>query len=230
MHMNDKIKNKFPITRRFQSNNEEKELLTVRCVECTEVPYFLEEGNPSRADLFNADIVTILRDLNREYNYWSFGIGHLFELYISTPDTDDLSFFRDSPIEIGFFVDEEVNLIVFAHRFLPDEWLITPFQWYAYGDFARAVPPAAPIEVNDRKFTVAIINQTGGKYLIVRRFILSLEFADKFHQAIQQQIGRGKPANLEEYRNKIETLYEYLFDNKVDSLLVARTLLEDELR
>jgi len=229
MHIDSKNQNKFPVTRRFQNNDREKELLTIRCAECARIPYFLEEGNPSRARLFNADNVTILQDFNSRYNYWSYGIGHLLELYTSVTHSENINYFRQVQIELGFFVESDVNMIIFAYRLLPDEWLISPFQWCLYEDFAHAVPPLNPLEENERKFSMAVINETGGKYLVIREFILPLGFARKFHSTIHQQIERGKPDNLEEYRNKIETLYEYLIDNKVDSMLFARTLLEGEL-
>lgn len=192
LHRNDLEQNKFPFTRRFEDNDETKELLTARCAECAQIPYWLKDGNPSRSRYFNADGITIIKELNREYNYWSHGIGHLLELYDSD-SVDLLSDLRNSPIEIGFLIKKDVNLIVLAHRFLPDDWNVTPYQWNFYPVYARAIPSVNPLEENERKFTVAVINERGGNYLLIREGILSLEFATEFHAAINEQIQKGKP-------------------------------------
>ncbi len=222
LHADDGNKNKFPVTRRFETNGEIEKLLTVRCAECVQIPYRLKEGNPSRSYRFNADGVSILMELSREYNYWSHRIGHLLELYVSDPYEKDLDYFRNSPLEIGFLVEEDVNLIVLAHRFLPDDWMVTPYQWHFYRDSARAIPPINPLGEKDRKFTLAVINDKGGKYLIIRQGVLPLEFATVFHSAIHQQIERGIPADIEKYRYKVNNLFELLINNKVDSMLTAK--------
>ncbi len=223
LHADDGNKNKFPVTRRFETNGEIEKLLTVRCAECVQIPYWLKEGNPSRSYRFIADGITILMELSREYNYWSHGIGHLLELYVSDPDEEDLDYFRSAPLEIGFLVQEDVNLIVLAHRFLPDDWMITPYQWHFYQASARAVPLINPLEENNRKFTLAVVNDVGGKYLFIREGFLSFEFASAFHGAIHQQIERGIPVDIEKYRYQVNNLFELLINNKVDSMLQART-------
>jgi len=227
LHRDDSNENKFPVTRRFENNGEIETLLTVRCAECVQIPYWLTEGNPSRSYRFNADGVTILMELNREYNYWSHRIGHLLELYVSDPDDEDLAYFRNSPIEIGFLIEEDVNLIVLAHRFSPDDWMVTPYQWHFYKDSVRAVPPIKPLEEKDRKFTVAVINDKGGKYLIIREGVLPLEFATAFHNAIHKQIESGIPADIEKYRHRVNNLFELLMNNKVDSLLIGKGFIEE---
>lgn len=226
LHRDDSNKSKFPVTRCFEDNDETKNLLTVRCAECVGIPYWLIDGNPSRSYRFDADGVTIIKELNREYNDWSHGIGHLLELYISEPDDEALTFIRNAAIEIGFLVEEDINLIILAHRFLPQEWMVTPYQWNFYKDFARAIPPINPFEANERKFTVAVINDKGGRYLVIREGILPFEFAKMFHAAIQKQIERGQPTNIDEYRYRVSNLYELIMDNEVDSTLKARTLIE----
>lgn len=225
MHADNSNKTKFPVTRRFQDNNETKKLLTVRCAECDGIPYWLQEGNPSRAHLFNADGVTILRDLNREYNFWSYGIGHLLELYTSERDKDSLLYFRNTPFEIGFLVDEEVNLIILTHRFTDDDWMVTPYIWHAYKAFAHDIPVTNPVEENHRKFTLAIIDDKGGKYLVIRKGLMSLEFANALHATINKQIERGLPTSIDDYRSRVKNLYELLMDDNLDSKIQSKTLL-----
>ena len=116
LHRDNSNDGQFPVDRRFQ-DDEAKKLLTVRCAECVEIPYRLEDGTPSRAYRFNADNIHIITSFNREYNYWSAGIGHLFEFYSSDTDEESLSYFRETPFEIGFLVEEDINLIVIATAF-----------------------------------------------------------------------------------------------------------------
>ena len=135
-------------------------------------------------------------------------------------------FFRNASFEVGFLLEPEVNLLVLAHRFVPGEWVITPFQWHAYKKFARAVPPLHPSDENNREFTIALINQKGGKYFVIRKEILPLEFAEKLHQAICKQIEEGIPPDVRKYNERVENLYELLIDDRIDSMLEARALIE----
>jgi hypothetical protein len=220
----DENRNKFPPVRRYENNDEVKgKLLGVRCAECDQIPYFLKEGNPSRARLFGAEGVSINRLFVAKYNYWSYGIGHLLELYEPLDGSEGLEHYRCDPLEIGFFVEEDVNLIFLAYRFLPDKWFMTPYQWARQEDFARAVPPLDPAAENDRHFTVAIVGDPGGKYAVVRKSVMNSKFASKFHAAIRRQIEAGEPRDMREYSARIESLYGFLMDDGIDSLLVAQT-------
>lgn len=215
----------FPVKRAFENNSLEGKLLTVRCAECRLIPYWLKEGNPSRSHLFNKDNVQLLRDFSRNYHYWSYGIGHLFELYIDDTDQESLDEYRNSPIELGFIVDEEVNLIVLTHRYISDDWRITPYQWHYHWEFSRDVPPITPNIEHDRLFTIALINEIGGKYLVIRNEILPLDFALEFHKAIHSQIERGIPEDFKLHQKRIGKILNLSIDQKIDPIIQTRTIL-----
>jgi len=61
--------------------------------------------------------------------------------------------------------------------------------------------------------------------MVIRRSVMKPDFAAKFHGAINRQIELGKPPDLEEYRKRLDKLYEFAADDKIDSLLEAKTLL-----
>lgn len=219
--------NKFPIVRRFKDDDQTKQLIAVRCAECDQIPYFLKVGSPSRAHLYGAEGVSILTDLGSTYNYWSYDVGHLLELYTSARDEDSLSYSEKQPFEIGFLVDEEVNLIILAYRFVGDDWFLTPYLWHAYPTFAKALPQADSSEVIDRQFTLALIDDKGGKYMVIRRVLMSPDFAVAFQQAISNQIEKRVPEDPAIYRTRVRNLYELVMDDDFDSKLKARTGLEE---
>lgn len=220
----DEYRGKFPPVRRYENNDEVKgKLLAVRCAECDRIPYYLKEGNPSRARLFGSEGVSINRLFVAKYNYWSHGIGHLLELYVPLNGFEDLNHYRFDPFEIGFFVEEDVNLIFLAYRFLPDEWFITPYQWALQEDFTRAVPLLDPAAASDRRFNLGVVGDPGGRYVVVRESIMDADFATKFHAAIRRQIERGGPPDLKECENRINARFGFSMIGKFDSLLVAAT-------
>lgn len=225
MYSDSANENKFPITRRFQDQVYEKGLLSVRCAECTNLPYKLEEGQPYRSHLIGRDKVHVASGCNSVYNYWPHGVGHLLEVFSSSPSNESLSFIRSTPIEVGFLVEEDVNLIIVAYRFVPHKWNVTPYLWHAYKEPARANPPDNPASEAERKFTVALVNTNGGKYLVIREGILPLEFATTFHSAIHNQIARGVPQK-QEYGARVNRLSEFLIDNRVDSMLEAKAIIQ----
>lgn len=226
LHATASNENKFPVVRKFEDNDQMESLLAVRCAECDRIPYSLKVGNPSRAHLYGADGVSILREIGSTYNYWSYGIGHLLELYTSVCDEDSLSYFEKQPFELGFLVDKEINLIILAYRFIGDDWFPTPYLWYAYPTFAKAIPKIDSSKNVDRRFTLALIDDNGGKYLMIRRALMSLDFAAAFQQAISEQIEKGIPEDLVTYRTRVRNLYELVMDDNFDSKLKARTVLE----
>lgn len=213
---------KFPAVRRFADPDERKGLLSVRCAECVRLPYKIEEGQPFRSDLIGNENVTIASGCNSVYNYWP-NVGHLLEVYISSPTSTDLEFLRTAPIEIGFLVQEEVNLIVIAYRFATQDWNVTPFLWHAYPKSQRAVPPE---NVKDsEKFTVATVDTDGGVYRTVRVRQLPQEFAAELNGEIKAQILRGEPDG-QAYHASVAGLWRLLVDKKVASMLRNTALFE----
>jgi hypothetical protein len=215
---------KFPAVRRFRDEMAREGLLAVRCAECAEMPFRLEEGEPFRIDMIGQDETPVLTDCNSTYNYWPRGIGHMLEIYLSRPTDDYISEVRSGRVEIGFLVEEDVNLIVMAYRVSSDDWNVTPFLWHMYKEYERATPPLSPSSVDERKFTAALVDTEGGKYRAVRQGTMPQEFASSLHSAIHEQIRRGAP-DWQEYWSKVNGLYNLLIDNKVDSMLQARALL-----
>jgi hypothetical protein len=210
--------NKFPVTRRYQDPINQTGLLSVRCAECARLPYKLKEGEPYRSDLIGQEEVTLLPGWNSSYNYWSRGIGHLLEVYTDAPQ-EGLAFERDAPIEIGFLIEEDVNLIVIAYRFLPCDWYVTPYLWHAHPESERGVPAANPTSEQERTFTVATVDTTGGMYRTIRRAFLSVEFASLLNAAILDQISRGAPANNLEYKSRVEGIWQLTVNDRLQSLL-----------
>ncbi len=199
-----------------------RDLIAVRCSQCASFPYLLEEGQPSRIDLIGHDDVTVLTDCNSEYNYYPLGIGHILEAFISDPSDERLEQMKNDPIEIGFLVKESVNLIVVAYRRGDKLFNVTPYSWLAQREWFRAVKP--PLELTsetDRSFTVAYTDIKGGKYRVIRGGKMSPEFAVQFHSAIHEHIERGAP-DWDTYRLYVQNLGDLLYENKVESLLVAR--------
>lgn len=189
-------------------------LISVRCAECTGLPYPLEEGQPCRSE-WPVEGGCL-------YSYWSRGIGHLLELELST---DEASFIRTLPLELGFLVRAEANLIIVAFRFASDEWIVTPYLWRAYPAGHRGVPSMNPEAEVDRKFSVALVDFNARKYCGILVRTLPIAFATAFHGAINDQIGRGIPQSGQ-YREEVGRLHE-LQDNKVDSMLNARCKVQD---
>ncbi len=216
---------KFPVTRRFHDQLHKKGLISVRCAHCAELPYRIEEGQPYRSDLIARDDVTLVTGCNSVYNYWPTGIGHLLEVFVSSPSDESLSSLKTSQIEIGFLTEDDVNLIVVAYRVLPHRWNVTPYLWHAYRETARGVPSPNPISDDERVFTIAFVDDKGGKYRAIRRTVLPKEFASDFHSAIHKQINRDVP-EPKEYGSRVDSLYELLMDDRVDSLLTAKAIIK----
>jgi len=120
---NEENRGKFPVVSAYENGDEESgKLLAVRCAECDRIPYYLKEGNPNRVRRFNTDGIPVTRCVSHNYNFWSYGIGHLLELYEPDPGAEPLDYYRLTSFEIGFFVEEDVNLILLAYRFLSENW------------------------------------------------------------------------------------------------------------
>lgn len=199
-----------PATRVYQDPIARTELVSVRCAECAGLPYRLEAGEPCRSDRpVQGDCL---------YSYWSRGIGHLLELELTTDE--DASRFSTLPLELGFLVRAEANLIIVAFRFGSDEWIVTPYLWHAYQAGHRGVPSMNPQAEVDRKFSVALVNRSERKYWGIRVGTLPIDFATAFHGVINDQIARGIPQS-DQYRAEVDRLWE-LRDNKVASMLDAR--------
>lgn len=217
---------RFPAIRRLEDERNHKGLIAVRCAMCANMPYLLEEGQPYRVDLIGESDIPILTSCNSEYNYYPLGLGHVLEVYTPRASDELIEQLRDEEIEIGFFVEENVNLVVVAYRVGEWKFNITPYSWLIQSEWFRAVSP--PLELtseDERNFTVAFVDTKGGKYRAVRRMRMSREFAQEFHRAIQKHIQRGAP-DWEKYRWRVEGLGSLLFENKAESLLVARCRLE----
>jgi len=214
---------KFPAVRRFENELTHEGLLAVRCAECAELPFRLEEGQPYRVDMIGRDETTVIPSCNSTYNYWSRGIGHLLEVYSSNPSDNYISAVRSGPVEVGFLVEEDVNLIVMAYRIGSNSWNVTPYLWHAYKEFARGTPPDQSSE-DARKFTAALVDTEGGKYRAIRTGVMPDEFASALNTAIHEQIRRGLPDGRD-YRLRVEGLYNLLIGNKIDSMLTAQALI-----
>jgi len=216
---------RFPAVRRFEDERNQRGLIAVRCAMCANIPYLLEEGQPSRVDLIGETDIPILTSCNSEYNYYPLGLGHVLEVYMPRPSDELIEQLRSEEIEIGLFVEENVNLIVVAYRHGEWKFNITPYSWHAQNEWFRAVSPPLELRSEDeRNFTVAFVDTKGGKYRAVRRMRMTPEFAQEFHRAIQEHIERGAP-DWEKYRWRVEALGSLLYENKAESLLVARGLL-----
>lgn len=225
MHRGRGNETKFPTVRRFTDEMAGEGLLAVRCAECAEMPFRLEEGQPFRINLIGREDTHVITGCNSTYNYWPRGIGHLLEVYSSDPSEDYTSALRGGSVEIGFLVEEEVNLIVMAYRVESPDWNVTPYLWHAYKEHERALPPPAPTLEEDRQFTVALVDTEGGKYRAIRNGTMPREFASSLHSAIHEQIGRGLP-DRQHYGSAVNGLYNLLIDNKLDSLLTARAYID----
>jgi hypothetical protein len=216
---------KFPATRRFRESNETG-LIAVRCAQCARLPYLLEEGQPHRIDLIGHDDINVIPSCNSEYNYYPLGIGHILEIFASDPNEQWMTDVRNDSIEIGFLVEENVNLIVLAYRRGEHRLNVTPYSWHAQIESIRAAtPPLHPSSESDRRFTVAYVNTRGGKYIAIREGTLTEEFASQFHSTIHEHIARGAP-DWERYRWRVEGLHNLLYQDKVNSLLIARCFLQ----
>ena len=217
----DPNRSQFPVTRMYKNQSREEGLLAVRCAECSDFPYQLEEGKPYRIDLIGRDDVIINNQINSNYTYFPHGLGHILEVYIGRPSEQFLSILRNDPIEMGFLVYEDANLIVIAYRLSDsDGWNITPYCWYAYKEWLRRNPPESPASVDDRKFTVAFVDVHGGKYRAIRQGIMTPEFAADFHKAIREQIDRGIPDG-EIYRQCLADIPSLLMEDDLRSKLVT---------
>jgi hypothetical protein len=220
MHSDSTNEDKFPVTRRFRDQLYKKGLISVRCARCVALPYKLEVGQPYRSNLLGREDTQVVTGCNSVYNYWPYGVGHLLEVFPSSCDPESLSFYDREPIEIGFLVEGDVNLIVVAYRFGESDWNVTPYLWHAYHESARAIPSEESSET-EQEFTLAVVDTEGGKYRVIRQGKLPQEFATMFHRAIHQQISQGLP-DKKEYGVRIDRLYELLIENRVDSMLEAR--------
>jgi hypothetical protein len=224
MHHDSTNENKFPVTRRFEDQIHETGLISVRCAQCEALPYILEVGQPYRSGLLGREDTHVITGCNSVYNHWPYAVGHLLEVFPSSCDQESLSYFEQASIEVGFLVEADVNLVVVAYRFGDSGWNVTPYLWHAYHESARAAPMEDPSSDTDRSFTVAIVDTDGGKYRVIRKGLLPVEFATMLHRAIHEQMSRALPDKFK-YRARIDSLYELLIENKVDSILQARTLL-----
>ena len=213
---------KLPGIRKFQDRREKTGLIAVRCAHCAEIPYLLEEGEVSRIHFMGDDDVSILFECNSEFNHYPLGIGHVLEPYIGEVDKARMEQLRTDPIEIGFLVDKEVNLVIVAYRHGDRRFNVTPYSWHANQEWFRAATPALEVDSDEsRTFTVAYVNTTGGKYEVIRVGTISPEFALEFHTAIHEHIERGAP-NWERYRSRVENLGGLLYENRIESMLSAR--------
>jgi hypothetical protein len=223
MHSNQMNAGRLPPTRIYENQAQETGLIAVRCAACTEMPYLLEEGQPYRVDLIGGDHVMIMVDLG--YNYYPLGMGHVFETFTSNPDKDKLTALQEAPIEIGFIVEEDVNLIALVLRRGGKHETIFPYCWHFQNELIRAIPPLVPSKDEDRSFTVAYVNDKGGKYKAIRKQKMTAEFAAKLNKAIHNQIALGQP-EWEKYKHRAENVADYMVKNKLESSLVARCVLE----
>lgn len=216
----------FPVTRKYRDNDREQGLLAVRCAVCSELPYQIEAGSPFRIAVVGRERMNIIPDCNSEYNYWPAGIGHLLEVYTDEPPPEVIAAMNLEPIEVGFLVEEDVNLIVVAYRRGDRTFNVTPYSWHAHRQATRATPALPVVSKADHKFRLAYVNTSTGKYVAVRDEAMPTQFASTFHRAIHDHIQRGAP-DWERYRQRVPNLYELLYNDKVNGLLEARCMLKD---
>jgi hypothetical protein len=145
---------------------------------------------------------------------------YLIEAYRSRIDEETLLHYQEASIEIGFLINDEVNLIIIAYRFLPNDWNVIPYLWQAYPENSRIFPPEGPLSMLQRKFTVAVVETNGGIYRVIREGYMLDDFASAFNSAIHRQIANGLP-DREKYKYEVEHLYE-LMDDKLDSKINAK--------
>src|SRR5262245_14227806 len=105
-----------PPVRRYRDQAREEGLLAVRCAVCARLPSRIAPGSAFRIDLVGRDRTNILTDCNSQYNYWPARIGHLLEVYTDDVPDDLIAAMNEEPIEVGFLVEEDINLIVIAYR------------------------------------------------------------------------------------------------------------------
>jgi hypothetical protein len=211
---------KFPVTRRFEDNDSETGLIAVRCAECADLPYRLEEGQPYRVRSIGEGDVTINYTVPTEYNFFPHGIGHVLEIYATNPSEEYIDTVHNGQFELGFFVYEDSNLIVVADRFNGAGWNLTPYTSFALPECLRALPSEDPSE-QERTFTVALVDDRGGTYRAIRRGTLTPEFARAFHKAIWEQLTRGIP-DEQIYRTRLDSLGPLRADARLDAMIVAR--------
>jgi hypothetical protein len=204
---------RFPVTRRYKDMDREEGLLAVRCAVCADFPYRIEAGQAYRVDYVGRDQTNLITDCNSTYNYWPAGIGHLLEVYATNPPYD--------PIEVGFLVEEDINLIVVAYRRGEERFNITPYSSHTWGQGSRGAPPLPVVSKKDRRFLVGYVDTHTGKYGAVREGTMSDDFATAFHQAIHDQMARGEP-DWERYWRRVEHLGDLLRDDRVNEMLAAR--------
>jgi hypothetical protein len=216
---------KFPPTRRFEDEIPQTNLLSVRCAECAELPYKVTEGQPFRSSLIGRADTTVVTGCNSTYNYWPAKIGHLLEVFPPSLSEKSLSFARSSQIEIGFLRYDDANLIVVAYRFGSNAWNVTPYLWHAYKQSSHSTPPETVSSPEHQRFTVALVDDQGGEYRFVKEGTVSPEFATSLNSAIRAQIARGVPQSAT-YRARVKRLAELLHDDRVDSMLEARSVLQ----
>lgn len=217
MQLDGSNEQKFPVVRRFQGPLKKQGLISVRCAECANLPYRLEEGQPYRSHLIGRGDVTVVSGCNSVYNYWPRAIGHVLEVFISTPSDETLAFYRTASIEVGFLVEQDVNLIVIAYRFGSHRWNVTPFLWHSYPSALRVNPADSP---SDGEFTVATVDDQGGIYRSVR-VGSSPEFVNALEDQIATQILKGVPER-DEYLARVSRLWEFLIDENVERKLELR--------
>lgn len=214
---------RFPGIRRFRDEWTETDLIAVRCTPCANMPYQLEEGHPHRIDLIGGDDVIIMTNLG--YNYYPMGIGHVLEVFVSSPSEDELAGLRNDPIEIGLLVEEEVNLIVLfcGHG---DRWTnVFSYCWHERSPLTRGNPPIGPISDEDRRFTVAYVDTRGGKFRVIRKLKMPSEFTIHLNKAIHNQMDLGEP-NWEQYDLRIQNMADLFSDTTLESRLIARAFFE----
>ncbi|MCI0489242.1 MAG: hypothetical protein L0229_21835 [Blastocatellia bacterium] len=206
---------KFPFTRRELPEGG----CAVRCKECTELPYRLEEGQPFRIYIGDENGLIRIWKLNRKYNFWPNRIGHLLEILEDDPSHEYIQAVQNGPVDIGFFVERDVNLIVVTIK-LKDQsnWVITPFSWHEQPHFMRATPNPNPLLSIDRHFRISLVNSHGGKIVAIRCGTMPTEFAITFHQAILRHIQQSV-IDWDKYKDSEENLHKLLIGNKLATRL-----------
>ncbi len=221
MFRNEKNTNKFPASRRYLNEERSEGLLSVRCAECSDLPYKLEAGQPYRATLLGRENVNVIGGFNSQYSFYPFGLGHFLEIYSSSPSEETIASVLSAPISIGFLTEESVKLIVLAYRLEGQGWNVTPYQWHAPSRWPKTLPSLDQNPGSGQSITVALVNTKGGCFSAIRKDVMPTEFTNAFHKAINQQAAEATP-DWRQVQARIENLWELLDEKKLLPLLSAQ--------
>ena len=218
-------KSKLPFKYGYEDPIHKINLIAVRCSECAGLPYRLEEGQPYRIDIVACTGPTIPSS-NHKYNYWPRGIGHVLEVFLSDLP---MNFPRTEPLELGFIIVEDVNLIAVGYKLpLSHNWCVTPYSWHELKPEHRAKPPHDEETLSNTSFTLAIVDKKSFRYALIRHYSLPDDFSREFHDAIYKHINRDAP-DQDIYRLRVDNLDCLLLNKCFDDANIVRCIMVENL-